>query len=52
MAGYGSVRTFANILGVNTHADLLQQTLDEEGATDHKLTALAETVVNIDAMKE
>lgn len=30
---------------------LLQRTLDEEGDTDHKLTDLAETVVNIDALK-
>ena len=52
MAGYGTVRTFANILGLDKHAKLLQQTLDEEGETDHKLTALAETVVNIDAVKE
>lgn len=52
IAGYGSVRTFANMLGLSDHADLLQQTLDEEGQTDKRLTTLAETVVNIDAVKE
>ncbi len=52
IAGYGSVRTFANMLGLEDHAKLLQQTLDEEGDTDHKLTELAETVVNIDAVRE
>jgi len=52
IAGYGTVRTFANMLGLDNHAKVLQQTLDEEGTTDHQLTELAETVVNIDAFKE
>ena len=42
IAGYGSVRTYAQQLGDNQAADLLQQTLDEEGQTDKKLTMLAE----------
>jgi ferritin-like metal-binding protein YciE len=42
MAGYGCARTFANKLGYGEAADLLQQTLDEEGDTDKKLTKLAE----------
>ena len=46
MAGYGAVRNWANLLGRGGEADLLQQTLDEEGDTDHKLTRLAETIVN------
>lgn len=41
MAGYGSARTWAQQLGQKEIADLLQQTLDEEGQTDHKLTQLA-----------
>ena len=41
MAGYGSVRTWAQQLGQKEIADLLQQTLDEEGETDHKLTQLS-----------
>ena len=44
IAGYGSVRTFANLLGLSKVAKLLQKTLDEEGATDKKLTALAEKI--------
>jgi len=46
IAGYGSVRTFAQRLGRHDAARLLQQTLDEEGATDKKLTALAEQTIN------
>ena len=42
IAAYGTVRTFANHLGHNDHSNLLQMTLDEEGATDKKLTAMAE----------
>ena len=49
MAGYGCVRTFANLLGYEDAAQLLQETLDEEGETDKKLTELAETIINIDA---
>jgi ferritin-like metal-binding protein YciE len=52
IAGYGSVRTFANMLGFADQADLLQRTLDEEGQTDKRLTTLAETVINIDAVRE
>ena len=51
MAGYGCARTYAHMLGMTQHADLLQRTLDEEGDTDAKLTDLAESVVNIDALK-
>jgi ferritin-like metal-binding protein YciE len=51
MAGYGCVRTFARLLGDNKAADLLQQTLDEEADADKKLTDLAETVIDIEAMK-
>ena len=49
MAGYGVVRTFANLLGETKAADMLQRTLNEEGETDKKLTALAEQVVNVQA---
>ncbi|HEY1860181.1 MAG TPA: ferritin-like domain-containing protein [Gemmataceae bacterium] len=49
MAGYGCVRTFANLLGYDDAAELLQETLDEEGAADKKLTELAETIVNVEA---
>ena len=49
MAGYGTVRTYARQLGLDDQADLLQQTLDEEGETDHLLTALAESGINLAA---
>ena len=51
MATYGTARTHASLLGYNKIAKLLQQTLDEEGATDKKLTALAESVINVEAMQ-
>ena len=51
MAGYGCSRTYANMLGFADQATILQRTLDEEGETDKKLTELAETVINIDALK-
>ena len=49
MAGYGCVRTFANLLGYEKAAKLLQETLNEEGEADQRLTELAETVINIEA---
>ena len=49
IAGYGVVRTFASLLGENSAVDLLQRTLNEEGETDKKLTALAETIINVEA---
>ena len=49
MAGYGTVRTYARQLGYESQAELLQQTLNEEGETDHLLTALAESGINIEA---
>lgn len=49
MAGYGCARTFAQVLGFNDAADLLQQTLDEEGETDKRLTDIAESSVNAQA---
>lgn len=52
MAGYGTVRTWARLLGLGDQADLLQQTLDEEGETDHLLTKLANRIINVDAINE
>jgi len=49
MAGYGTVRTWARLLGHEDHVDLLQQTLDEERDTDEALSELAESSINIDA---
>jgi ferritin-like metal-binding protein YciE len=48
MAGYGTVRTYAQLLGEKEAAKLLQMTLDEEGDADKKLTKLAERI-NVEA---
>lgn len=51
MAAYGAARTYARMLGDENSARRLQETLDEEGETNRKLTALAESRVNPDAMR-
>jgi ferritin-like metal-binding protein YciE len=50
IAGYGTVRTYARLLGEEEDARLLQKTLDEEGETDKKLTQLAESSINVEAL--
>jgi ferritin-like metal-binding protein YciE len=52
MSRYGTLRTWAEELGHTKSVKLLQQTLDQEKATDKALTALAETVVNQEAQSE
>ena len=52
IASYGSVRTFAHLLGQNKAAELLQTTLDEEAETNEVLNRLAETIVNPEALME
>ena len=52
IASYGTVRTFAELLGEKEAAKLLQQTLDEEGAADEKLNELADGIVNPEALSE
>jgi ferritin-like metal-binding protein YciE len=49
---YGTLRTWAEQLGMSDAADLLQQTLDEEEATDHSLSELATSVINLEAEGE
>jgi len=49
IAGYGVARTFARLLGHDKVADTLQETLDEEGDADKKLTQLAESEINVEA---
>lgn len=49
IAAYGTVRSFAELLGENEAVELLQQTLDEEKETDEKLTELSKEV-NAQAM--
>jgi len=51
MAGYGCARTYAETLKDKECAAVLQKTLDEEGATDKKLTKLAQTTINLAAVK-
>jgi ferritin-like metal-binding protein YciE len=46
---YGTLRTWAQELGLDKAVKLLQATLDEEEATDEALSELAETVVNQEA---
>jgi len=50
IAGYGTARTFAQRLGHRDVAALLERTLDEEKATDKKLTEIAEESVNKEAV--
>lgn len=49
IASYGTLRTWAEHLGHQEIAELLQETLDEEKETDQKLTQLAESMVNVEA---
>jgi ferritin-like metal-binding protein YciE len=51
IAGYGSARTFAQTLGLREAATLLEQTLQEEKKADQKLTQLAESMVNAEALR-
>ncbi len=49
IASYGTVRTWARLCGQEEAAELLQETLDEEGEADKKLTELAEALINPEA---
>jgi ferritin-like metal-binding protein YciE len=46
MAGYGTARDFAKLLGMQDVVGLLEQTLEEEKAADRKLTAISKSVNN------
>jgi len=52
MTRYGTLHTWAEELGYSKSVDLLQQTLEEERATDASLTKLAKAVINLDAEKD
>ena len=52
IARYGTLRTWAEELGLDDASKLLQETLDEEEATDQALTEIAESVVNQEAQSE
>ncbi len=49
MAAYGTARALARQLGYDDAAELLGETLEEERATDEKLTELAESAINAEA---
>jgi ferritin-like metal-binding protein YciE len=51
IAGYGTVRTYARLLGFGDAEELLQTTLNEEGETDKLLTQLAESEINAEAVQ-
>ncbi len=44
IAGYGSVRAFAQLLGKRDIVEMLEETLEEEKAADEKLTKISESV--------
>ena len=49
IAGYGTARTLAELVGEDDVAEILQETLDEEGATDKLLTEIA-MELNVEAI--
>ena len=51
MAGYGTVRTWATLLGEQDAANLLEETLNEEKEADQKLTQIADSI-NVEAREE
>ena len=52
IATYGTLRSWADLLGEDEASDLLQQTLDEEGEADKRLNEIAEGIVNPEALEE
>ena len=52
IASYGTVRTYAQQLGYERIADMLQETLDEESNANEMLTDIAESEINYQAMGE
>lgn len=51
IAAYGTARTYAQRLGYDEDARLLQDTLNEEGDADKKLTGIAESRINVEATR-
>jgi ferritin-like metal-binding protein YciE len=50
IAGYGTVRAYAELLGETEAVQLLTATLEEESAADERLTEIAESTINVEAM--
>ncbi|MGN6554043.1 MAG: ferritin-like domain-containing protein [Verrucomicrobiota bacterium] len=52
IASYGSLISWARLLGEDEAADLLEETLSEEEQTDEKLTDVAESTINVEEAEE
>jgi len=52
ISGYGTARSMAEMLGQDDAAELLQETLDEESATDEVLTQIAEGLMGDEGLEE
>lgn len=52
IASYGTLKTFAGVLGLNEAADLLEEILEEEKNADATLTQIAESTINVQASEE
>jgi ferritin-like metal-binding protein YciE len=50
IAAYGTARTYAQILGYQKAAQALEQTLEEEKQADERLTRIAESMINQQAL--
>lgn len=52
IASYGTLRTFAQTLGLDEVADILEEILEEEKRADNTLTEVAVSTINVEAMEE
>jgi len=52
IASYGTLRTFAETLGLSDAVQILEEILEEEKNADSKLTEVAVTTINVEAMEE
>jgi ferritin-like metal-binding protein YciE len=52
IASYGSLQSWARLLGEEEAADLLEETLDEERDTDERLTEVAESAINVEESED
>ena len=52
IASYGTLCTWADLLGLDEVADLLKESLDEEETTDESLTEIAESEINVEAVAD
>lgn len=52
IATYGTLRTFAQVLGLEDAAMILEEILEEEKNADRTLTSVAEATINVAALEE